>query len=71
VTEPQIPKQPKTPSPDKLAKPTREAGVELSESALDQASGGAVFPSGPATQVSQKCDTALIALLHPAEKPGT
>jgi hypothetical protein len=43
-------KQPKKPAtPDKLAKPTGKAGVELSETALNKASGGAVFPSGPAS----------------------
>jgi len=36
---------------------TKSPSVELSESALGQASGGAVFPSGPTT--SLKLDTAL------------
>jgi hypothetical protein len=53
------PKQPKQPAaPDKLAKPTGKAGVELSETALNKASGGAVFPSGPSaiTAVELKLD---------------
>jgi hypothetical protein len=38
-------KQPNTPetgAPDKLAKPTSEAGIELSETDLNKASGGAI-----------------------------
>ena len=36
-----------TSSPYKLTKPAK-SGIELSESQLDRASGGAVFPSSPA-----------------------
>jgi hypothetical protein len=32
---------------DTLAKTSKKGSVELSEKALDKASGGAVFPSGP------------------------
>ena len=32
---------------DALTKTSKKASVELSEKALDKASGGAVFPSGP------------------------
>ena len=37
----------KTSNPDALAKTSPKGSVELSEKALAEASGGAVFPSGP------------------------
>lgn len=37
---------------------TKSASVELSESALGQAAGGAVFPSGP-TATNLKLDTSI------------
>jgi hypothetical protein len=61
-------------SPDALAKTSSKAPVELSEAQLADASGGAVFPSGP-NQVgifkwdsAHKIDTDP-ALLLPAVKP--
>jgi len=65
----------KTTSPaDTLAKTSAEASVELSEAALAQASGGAVFPSGPGfsnlkIESSVKLDTDP-ALLLPAKPVG-
>jgi hypothetical protein len=60
-------------SPDRLAKPTKP-GIELSESALDRASGGAVFPSSPAAN-NLKIDLKIDSLAAPsptriAVKPG-
>ena len=62
-------------SPDSLAKTSSEGSVELTEKQLADASGGAVFPSGP-NQVGifkwnsgVKLDTDP-ALLLPAVKPG-
>ena len=64
----------KTSSPDTLAKTSAEASVELSEAALAQTSGGAVFPSSPAVS-SLKLDSSLKidvnpGLLLPAVKPA-
>jgi hypothetical protein len=56
----------KTKKPD--IAPANTPAVELSEAALDQAAGGAVFPSSPAVG-SVKAENALIGLLRPAEKP--
>lgn len=67
-------KKPETSSPaDSLAKTSAEASVELSESALAKASGGAVFPSMPAVS-GFKYDGALKidgspGMLLPAVKP--
>jgi hypothetical protein len=58
-------------SPDKLAKPAK-SGIELSESQLDRASGGAVFPSSPASSALKyelKIDTAP-SFQQPIVKPG-
>jgi hypothetical protein len=72
MTESKQPK-PQTSSPDTLTKSVKGSGVELSESALNSASGGAVFPSSP--QVSSlkaelKIDNAMDhGLLLPAVKP--
>jgi hypothetical protein len=60
--------------PDSLAKTSKEGAIELSETQLADASGGAVFPSAPATS-SLKLDTSYKlntdpALLLPAVKPG-
>jgi hypothetical protein len=62
-------KQPQqTPSPaDALAKTSPEASIELSESALDEASGGAFFKWK--LEPVQKIDTDP-ALLLPAVKPA-
>jgi len=49
-------KSDQTSSPDALAKTSPQASVELSEKALDQAAGGAVFPSSPTT-TSLKLDS--------------
>jgi hypothetical protein len=64
----------KSASPDSLAKASPEAAVELSEAALADASGGAVFPSAPAVS-SLKLDSSLKidlnpGLLLPAVKPA-
>jgi len=61
-------------SPDALAKTSPEAAIELSEAQLADASGGAVFPSGPTKGIykfeeAHKLDTDP-ALLLPAVKPG-
>jgi hypothetical protein len=60
--------------PDTLAKTSKEGAIELSETQLDGASGGAVFPSSPAIS-SLKLDSSHKintdpALLLPAVKPG-
>ena len=52
---------------DELVKSSKDAAVELSETALEQASGGAVFPSGPAVG-SLKIDSSL--KLDKASDPG-
>lgn len=68
-------KKPETSSPtDSLAKTSAEASVELSESALAKASGGAVFPSAPALS-SHKLDSSLKidsnpVMLVPAVRPA-
>lgn len=71
-------KSDQTSSPDALAKTSPEASVELSEKALAEASGGAVFPSSPTNSTSlnflkldgaQKWDTDP-GLLLPAVKPA-
>ena len=65
----------KTTSPaDSLAKTSEKAPVELSEAALAQASGGAVFPSAPAVS-SLKYESSVKldlnpGLLLPAVKPA-
>jgi hypothetical protein len=63
-----------TSKPDALAKTSPEASVELSETALAEASGGAVFPSGPNASFNflkldgmQKGDVS--ALLPAVQKP--
>ncbi|HEY4164474.1 MAG TPA: hypothetical protein VGM59_15515 [Dongiaceae bacterium] len=65
--------KPRTSSPDKLAKPTK-SGIELSESALDRASGGAVFPSSPAVSALKMelkiDDLAAPSVKLPIVKPG-
>jgi hypothetical protein len=67
-------KKPQPASPDALAKTSPKGSVELSETQLAGASGGAVFPSAPAIgslkfDASHKIDTDP-ALLLPAVKPG-
>jgi hypothetical protein len=63
----------RTSYPDKLAKPAKP-GIELSESQLDGASGGAVFPSSPATTALKyelKIDgLATPSITQPAVKLG-
>jgi len=49
-------KSDQTSSPDALAKTSPQAAVELSETALAEASGGAVFPSSPTTLNFLKLD---------------
>jgi hypothetical protein len=62
-------------SPDALAKTSPKGSVELSETQLADASGGAVFPSAPAAlnflklDGAHKIDTNPV-LLVPAVKPG-
>jgi hypothetical protein len=61
-------------SPDALAKTSKDGSVELSETQLAGAAGGAVFPSSPAISGlkydgSIKLDTAP-GMLLPAVKPG-
>ena len=51
-------KQARATSPDQLGKASGKAAVELTEAALAQASGGAVFPSAPAVG-SLKLDSSL------------
>ena len=67
-------KKPQPASPDALAKTSPQGAVELSESQLADAAGGAVFPSGPTKGIfkfdtGHKIDTDP-ALLLPAVKPG-
>jgi hypothetical protein len=65
-------KQPKNASPDKLAKPT--AGIELSESALAQTSGGALNAYLKLDTIkcdgSVRTDVATPLPLLPGAKPG-
>jgi hypothetical protein len=68
------PEQTQSPA-DALAKASPEASIELSESALAEASGGAVFPSAPTKGTYSKIDSAHKintdpALLLPAVKPA-
>jgi hypothetical protein len=67
-------KKTKPASPDALAKTSPKGAVELSETQLAGASGGAVFPSSPATAASlnfsHKASDSNPALLLPAVKPG-
>jgi hypothetical protein len=61
-----------TSSPDKLAKPAK-SGIELSESQLERASGGAVFPSSPAAgalKLDLKIDNLATPSIQPVVKPG-
>jgi hypothetical protein len=55
-------------STDSLTKASPNASVELSEAALGEASGGAVFPSMPAT--SLKLDPSLKIGDHKATDPN-
>jgi hypothetical protein len=61
-------------SPDTLAKTSPKGAVELSETQLAEAAGGAVFPSGPGAAASlnfsHKASDSNPALLLPAVKPG-
>jgi hypothetical protein len=56
-----------------LAKPAN-SGIELSESALDRASGGAVFPTSPAVSALKLelkiDDLAATSVKLPIAKPG-
>ena len=64
-------KKPQPASPDTLAKTSPEASVELSEAQLADASGGAVFPSGPATKaIHFKYEGGLKIEIDPTVKPG-
>ena len=66
--------QPQAAAPDTLTKASAQGAVELSEKQLADASGGAVFPSNPATAASlnfsHKASDSNPALLLPAVKPG-
>jgi hypothetical protein len=62
-------------SPDALTKTSPQGAVELSEAQLADASGGAVFPSGPTKAIHFKYEGGLKidvnpGLLLPAVKPG-
>ena len=66
-------KQPQPTSPDALTKTSPQGAVELTETQLAEASGGAVFPSAPAAALKfdsgHKIDVNP-GLLLPAVKPG-
>jgi len=64
-------KKPQPTSPDALTKTSPEGSVELSEAQLADASGGAVFPSGPTTKVIHfKYEGGLKIDIDPTAKPG-
>jgi hypothetical protein len=59
-----------SPSADSLTKASPQASVELSEAALGEASGGAVFPSAPAlVKLGSAVKIDDPNLLVPAVKP--
>jgi hypothetical protein len=63
-------KKPQPTSPDALTKTSCEGSVELSEAQLSDASGGAVFPSGPTKAIHFKLEGGLKIDVDPAVKPG-
>jgi hypothetical protein len=63
-------KKPQPASPDALTKTSSEGSVELSEAQLSDASGGAVFPSGPTKFIHFKLEGGLKINVDPAVKPG-
>jgi len=68
-------KKPQPTSPETLAKTSPEGSVELTEAQLSDASGGAVFPSGPAASSWKldsgwKLDSSLKIDINPVVKPG-
>jgi hypothetical protein len=64
------PKQTKAASPEKLAKPTVEAGIELSEVALNKASGGSLNFYAQFDEAPKESRTAIPNVVAPVVKPG-